>query len=193
MLAILILYSFITNLHRIKRSGSDNNKYHRYAIMCGIILCALAVILYIIVICFSSDLILPLDFAENLEIFTMIDSLLIMFWDTEKITCYYAFVFIYSSKYTKRSIDASLKIMMVLVFVATAFGGLCYGISDAVTSSLDEILIGETRGIHLIIPIKTELTITVSMAAFSSGVSAKSAEIESRTSIACCGSRLLMI
>ena len=160
ILAILILYSYITNLQQIKTSGSNNNKYYRYAIICGIISCTLSIILYIMVIFFSSDLILPLDFAANLEISTMIDSLLILFWLTEKIACYYAFVFIYTSKYNKTYIQTSLKIIMILVFIATAFGGLLYAISDAVTSSLDEILFGETHNIHVIIPVKTKVTTT---------------------------------
>ena len=162
-LTILILYS-LTNLRR-KYKRSISYKYDRLAVICGMISCITAITIFLIKILFTTDLILPLNYSKNINIATTLDTFILIFWVTEKLTFYYGFAFLYASLFSKGSMDNLLKITMVLFGVIAILNMIFYLIFDVNTAELNEISVGEKRGIYAILPISDDESETVKIAA----------------------------
>ena len=161
-LGIIFLSSFIRNL---RKNTNSEDKYYRSAVICGITSCSLAILMFFIRLFFTTDLIFPFDFGENLEGSTIVDSVLIILWGAEKVTSYFGFVFIYTSLASQGSIETVLKVMMVFVCLGYIALSLFYGISDVVTTDAEEISVGETRGILFLLPVTNDTPTSVIISA----------------------------
>ena len=147
-LAIIMLYSLICMRRESKTKSL--NKYYRYAITCGIISCISYIILYVIRI-LSTDLIFPVNFADNINGATIIDSFIFIFWGLEKLFFFYGFSLLYCSLYSKKEIGNLLGSMMAIYGITLIFYEIYLFVSDIMTTELNEISHGENRGIYVII------------------------------------------
>ena len=160
-LAILILYSLINLRRKYNEVNIASYKYYQYAIICGILSCISAIISYLIKILFLTDLIFPLNYSKNINIATTLDAILTIFFISEKLAFYYGFSFLYTFLFSKESMDNLLKIVMVLVGIGMIISVVFYFISDVMTTELDEIGVGEKRGIYIILPLTDTQSMSV--------------------------------
>ena len=157
-LSTLILFS-MTKVNR-----NTDNKYYRYAIICGIISATSATIFFSIRILFCTDLIFPYNYAKNVNIATLLDSFLFIFWTIGKIAFYFGFTYLYLSLFQKDKIDILLKILMVVVVIGICTYMIMYFTLDVMTTEFDEIFVGAKRGIFGVMTVHVDET--PSIAAF---------------------------
>eukprot|EP01084_Bolivina_argentea_P036743 67945_1 len=159
-LSALLLYSYM-QIHLKTGSNSHTateNKYFGHAIKCGASVAIGSFLYYFINLFLCNDLVLPMDFKNNFDIVSILDSFLVIICAGTKVSFYYGFTFIYLSLFKKEKIDKLLVVIMVFTLIAAFTCSVLYTMGDIMVQSVKEISITETRGIMMVTTINSEMS-----------------------------------